>query len=398
MSEGDYSTPVPVPGGPLEAAALASALEKSRMHVLCSLERLTQANVWAETLLSSIAEGIVTIDHEGRITSFNYGAERITGWTADEVLQASANQVFRMPVGEGLFLASIPEPGSCRRLNILDHNRQLLTLAVTAATIRPSERETEETALVLRDMTTEEAAQKMRNYFVVNVTHEFREPLAALNATAGQLGREVDELTPEEIRRRVTSMQLSILGLQTLASNLLESTGIETGLVSIQPQATDLRAIIAEAIQITQPEFESRRQRLVVEEPPELPPVMADRARLDQVMVNLLSNASEFSPQQARIDLSVEVVDDGLVRIAVADRGPGVPPAERAALFRHFLRLGTVQGTQYGIGLGLSVVKAIVEAHGGEVGVDERPGGGSIFWVTIPIATISEAAAEPVLN
>ncbi len=69
----------------------------------------------------------------------------------------------------------------------------------------------------------------------------------------------------------------------------------------------------------------------------------------------------------------------------MADRGPGIPSAEQAAIFRRFVRLGAEDAEQYGIGLGLSVVKAIVEGHGGEIGVDERPGGGSIFWFTLPL-------------
>jgi len=81
----------------------------------------------------------------------------------------------------------------------------------------------------------------------------------------------------------------------------------------------------------------------------------------------------------------VEQLPTNLLRLSISDRGSGITPLERESLFRRFVRLDTEDGTQYGIGLGLSVVKAIVEEHGGKVGVDERPGGGSTFWFTIPV-------------
>jgi signal transduction histidine kinase len=104
------------------------------------------------------------------------------------------------------------------------------------------------------------------------------------------------------------------------------------------------------------------------------------------VLVNLLSNASKYGPDDAEIAIGA-TTDDGWVRVTVADRGPGIPSGYRKTLFRRFVppSPGANDG-QYGTGLGLSVVKAIVEAQGGQVGVDDRPKGGSIFWFTLPMA------------
>jgi two-component system sensor histidine kinase KdpD len=102
-------------------------------------------------------------------------------------------------------------------------------------------------------------------------------------------------------------------------------------------------------------------------------------------MINLLSNASKYSPLEATIDLGLEATGHTL-RARVADRGAGIPAEERANLFSRFVRLSGSATEQVGIGLGLSVVKAIVEGHGGDVGVEDRPGGGSVFWFTLPLA------------
>jgi two-component system sensor histidine kinase KdpD len=103
------------------------------------------------------------------------------------------------------------------------------------------------------------------------------------------------------------------------------------------------------------------------------------------VLVNLLSNASKFSPMESTIELRLKIVNERTLYISVSDQGPGIPLPDRSKIYHRFTRLGESERAQYGIGLGLSVVKAIVEAHHGEVGMEERPGGGSIFWFTIPL-------------
>ena len=134
-----------------------------------------------------------------------------------------------------------------------------------------------------------------------------------------------------------------------------------------------------------QPLLDKRGQQLVVELPAFVPVVQADPRRVVQVMVNLLSNASKYCPDDSEIAIGV-TVEDGRVRVSVADQGAGIPLEQRTELFRRFSRPGEVEeGAQYGIGLGLSIVKAVVQAHGGQVGVEDRPGGGAVFWFTLQI-------------
>jgi signal transduction histidine kinase len=152
----------------------------------------------------------------------------------------------------------------------------------------------------------------------------------------------------------------------------------------VYPCLSDLGEIIAEAMRTMQPLLDKRAQRLVVELPAAIPTVEADPRRTVQVLVNLLSNASKYGPDHAEIVLGVST-SDHWTRVTVADRGPGIPREYRDVLFRRFVPPSpSADKAQYGTGLGLSVVKAIVEAHGGRVGVDDRPGGGSIFWLTLP--------------
>ena len=114
-----------------------------------------------------------------------------------------------------------------------------------------------------------------------------------------------------------------------------------------------------------------------------------DQGRLTQVLVNLLVNASKYSPLGGAIDLTMTSAA-GAIRVAVADRGPGIPPQDRLNLFRRYVRLDIQDNEEYGIGLGLYVVKTTVEAHGGAVGIEDRPGGGSVFWFTLPLGNLME--------
>lgn len=389
ISRGDLSTPVPINKGPIEITTLAAGLEESRVNTRRALDSLSKAKAWSETLIQSVVEGILTFDQRGSITSFSQGAERITGWRSEDALDHSVNWVLRMPEGEGQFLERIPPPGGKRQIEIINRSQRQLTLAVTSARLNPPNNSGEQTALVLREITEEEALQHLRSYFLSNISHEFRTPLAALNASVELLMDEFEDLSETEQAELLTSIHLSLTGLQTLIDNLLESASIEAGRFTIHPRHSDFSELVDEALSVMKPLLNRRQQKLLLNLRSPIPEINVDPTRLVQVLVNLLSNASKYSPMMETLVLSAAVENESL-RVSVADRGPGISEEDRESLFRRFVRLETEDGAQYGVGLGLSVVKAIITQHGGEVGVDPRPGGGSIFWFVIPLAGGSE--------
>jgi K+-sensing histidine kinase KdpD len=200
-----------------------------------------------------------------------------------------------------------------------------------------------------------------------------------------------EEFSPAEVRELLKPTYLSLRALQTLIDNLLESSSIEAGQFTIRRQQTHLNEILAHALQLVEPLLERRQQPVSVGQPGSLPAIHADPARLTQVMVNLLANASKYSPPHKTIDVRLEEVG-GTLRVSVADQGPGIPETERGDVFRSFVRGERVDSEQYGIGLGLYVVQTTVAAHGGRVGIDDRPGGGSVVWFELPLLEGSNVA------
>ncbi len=256
---------------------------------------------------------------------------------------------------------------------------------VTVAQLIPTSDETFQTALVMRDITEEEATKSLQSYFLANISHEFRTPLSALNASVELMLDEIDNLKKSEINELLNSIHRSVTGLQTLIDNLLESTRIQAGRHQILRQPVEFGDVVMDATRIMKPLLDRRRQDLMVKQSDPHLVVMIDPNRMTQVLVNLLSNASKYSPMDFSIELIVTKKDNSSLEVMVADRGIGISPTDIENIFRRFVRLSDQDGAQYGIGLGLSVVKAIIEEHRGEVGVKNNPGGGSNFWFTIPI-------------
>ena len=338
----------------------------------------------AETLIRSLPEGIVTIDESGQIMSFNRSAERITGWSGTEAMGKSINDVLPLAAGKGQFLerlsAAVIPP-----INAMNREGRDITLAVTTAALDLPEGAPRRSVLVIRDVTTEDAAQRLRSYFLANISHEFRTPLSALKASVELLLEGVDSFTLNETLELARSIHFSVSSLQTLVDNLLESVSIEAGRFRIRRRATDIGVLVAEAAALMKPLLERRNQKLITSLPEHLPQLSVDPMRLTQVLVNLLSNASKYGPMDEPIELSLCLQGEQLLKISVSDRGAGIPAEDKENIFRRFVRLEEKDNTQYGVGLGLSVVKTIVESHAGTVGMEERPGGGSIFWFTIPL-------------
>ncbi len=385
ISTGDLTTSLSVPSQVREVTLVSQALESARVDLQRTVNELQQERAWTDHLLEAITEGIVALDDSGSITFFSPGAERITGWSQSEALNHTCDELFHLAQTSDSFSQHIPLPGQQSKILLEVEDGRQITLGITSAQLSPPDTDETGLVLVLRDISEAELIHRLLGGFLANITHEFRTPLSALAASTELLLDQAPDLSSAELQELLTSQHMGIISLQTLIDNLLESASLEAGHFRVYPRSSDLGEIIAEATHMTLPFQEKYGQSLVVELPATIPLVLVDSHRIVQVLVNLLFNAIKYSPDETKITLGA-MVNQGWVRVAVSDRGPGVPPGRQDELFYQFVHYDADDAkSRHGVGLGLSVVKAIIETHNGQVGVENRPGGGAVFWFTLPV-------------
>jgi PAS domain S-box-containing protein len=390
FSQGNLDVSTPTESGVPEINQLSRHFEFARRQLRYSLA-VTQGEMkHAERLLSLLPKGVIALDENDRITFFNPDAEEILGYNSSDVERLHYTHIFPPAPGETATVGELlnkPVDGPvAQRLSVLDVHGKPLLLYVTISPLdnNPPTGYGSERVVVIRDVTEEEAVNRLRYNFLANVAHEFRTPLSGIAATTELLVEEGSDLTPDELNKLVETIRLSTLHLQTLVENLLESTTIEAGCFQVHRRPINLQDVIQNAAGMMSPLLKRRNQDLVLNIPDILPTLWADANRLIQVLVNLLSNASKFSPMGGKIELNI-TEDPDWMTIAVLDSGPGLPTERFSDLFKRFVTANQSHDTQYGIGLGLSVVKSIVEMHGGQVGAENLPKGGAKVWFTIPI-------------
>ncbi|GLC24756.1 sensor histidine kinase [Roseisolibacter agri] len=232
----------------------------------------------------------------------------------------------------------------------------------------------------------ERELQQARRDFVASVSHELRTPLAQIRMFSEtlQLRRERDD---EERMRWLGVIGREARRLGDLVENILLFSHIDAARVRLEPERTDIGELVEEVVEAYVPVAEQRQMRLVADAPSRIYALVDPRA-LRQVVVNLLDNALKYGPSGQTVSLEVErctLPEGPCVRLFVSDQGPGVPRADRARLWQPFVRLGGAGHNAGGSGIGLSVVRSLVEQHGGTVAVEDAPGGGARFVVVIPL-------------
>jgi len=384
--QGDLDAPVAIQSSVLEISQLANTLEDARITLQHSMEQLQAEKASIEHLLNSIVEGMLTLDSQNRITFASAGVGKIIEREPEQIIGHKVDDIFVATEGEVAFSNQLPSAGQQRRVSIKLINSQERLLSISKANLIPPVASDANRALVIRDVTNEEYIHRLLGDFMANITHEFRTPLAALEASSELLLDNLHSLSQAETKDLLVSLNLGIINLQTLIDNLIEASSIEAGRFKVSIQPVSLEVVLKEAQEVMQPLIERYELRLDIAPVTESVFVLADQRRTVQILVNLLSNAIKHSPANGLIKIKHAVLADKL-RIEVIDEGSGVPVEQRDNLFRRFSHLNiSNERARQGAGLGLSVVKAIVDAQQGEVGIKDYLNGGNCFWFTLPLA------------
>jgi two-component system sensor histidine kinase KdpD len=222
--------------------------------------------------------------------------------------------------------------------------------------------------------------ERMRNMILSSVSHDLRTPLATITGAASSLLQGKESLGPASRQELIRAIYDEANRLDRQVKNLLDMTRLEAGAVHLQKEWHPLEEVVGAALNRLEGRLKGRPVK--TQFPSNLPLVRIDGVLIEQVLVNLLENALKYTPPESPIDLSAS--DEGeVILFEIADRGPGLPIGEEQRIFDKFYRVDPER--EGGVGLGLTICRGIIEAHGGRIWADNRAGGGAFFRFTLPL-------------
>jgi signal transduction histidine kinase len=386
LSQGDFSTSIPV-GGTAEVGALARTMEDMRRNLVNLTGTLRQREAEAQGVLAGIVEGVFAVDRDRNIRYLNPQAAKLLGVEPQAAVGRFCGDLLKPLNVNGVRPCEADCP--ILRARAAGTAQSLERLAVNDATPRTtiitSSGMVEGLQVqVIRDETELEAVRRARDSVLANISHEFRTPLAAQQASIELLRDGLLTMQPDAREKLVISLERGSLRLTRLIDNLLESVRIESGQLSVRQQSVSLGEVILDAQALIESLLAQRQQVLDVELPDDLPLVRGDKTRLTQVFVNLIANANKFAPDGSVLRVGARA-DATQVEAWVEDEGPGVPEGDATTVFERFRRGADVEPEPGGLGLGLWIVKSVIERHGGTIVVQRTPEHRTRFSLTLPV-------------
>lgn len=231
-----------------------------------------------------------------------------------------------------------------------------------------------------------EEATRLKEDLLANVSHELRTPLTLIKAAAATLSRADGTLPPAKRAQMLARIDSGIERLIRMVEDLLAYSRLVAGRLKLGLEEGDFGAHVDQTVQALLPLAESKGVLLEVEIRDELPPIWFDKARVTQIVINLVENAIKFTGSGGKVSVSVRRSGE-LAELEVRDTGEGIPPEHLPHVFERFYQVDRSMRRQHGgTGLGLAVVKSLVELHGGSVSVESQVGSGTTFWVRLPLA------------
>jgi PAS domain S-box-containing protein len=359
--------------------------------------------------LRSTADGVLLTDGSGDVMFMNAMAERLTGWTHAEARGRPGPEIFRTrgrasaPAGaSGEYLLVRRDGTTCEieetHAYIRDEDG---TIDGTIRTFRDislrKKLEADRQALLRREQEARVAADtasRAKDEFLATLSHELRTPVMA---TAGWVRLLKDRrLTSEQAQKAVAAIDRTVRAQAAVLGDVLDMSRIVRGVLRLSVRSTSVADVLQEAIETVEPAVQAKALRLDVSVEPDLPAIEADADRLRQVFWNLLSNAVKFTPAGGSIRAAARRVDE-TIRVEVADTGCGIAAEVLPFIFERFRQADSSDTRAYeGLGLGLAIVRHLVEAHGGTVtAASDGPGRGARFVVNLPVLT---RVAQPPLT
>jgi len=395
MSEGDFTVRAPI-RSPDEIGALGRALNGLAARLREKIHDIGHEQAKATAILDGMIEGVIAVDGRDVILLMNERARSMFGLDAtrgegrpflEVIRNTELHEAFREVRAAGESSVTNRE---VRLVDPVDRRVQ-----VNAVPLRLVGHEVG-VVMVLHDVTELRRLEQVRTEFVANVSHELRTPLTAIQGYLETLlSGALDE--QENAHRFLEIVFRHTERLGRLLNDLTDLSNIELGRVSLKLAPTRLDEAVDAVLAIMSARAKSGTVALRSELPPDLPPVLADRDRLVQILLNLVDNAVKYTPEGGSVTVRVHEPDHGHVEIDVVDTGVGIPPADLPRITERFYRVDKARSRELGgTGLGLAIVKHLVVAHNGLLRIESEPGRGTT--VRVWLACAGPAAASTAVD
>lgn len=393
-----------------EVGTLTSAFNHMGEQLREKVDTLAEERGRLASVLELMADGVLITDDAGRVQLINPAAADLLQTKVGDALGQSFAQVVRhhqlievwrrcqeagreqaetVEIGQrDLFLQVIITPLNEGQRNSLRDGQQSSLRDEERSGLRDGQPMRLEDAqrsslVILQNLTPIRRLQTVRRDFISNISHELRTPLASLKAVVETL-RDVALDDRQAARRFLDRADHEVDALTQMVQELLELSRIESGKVPLRLKPTSVSDVVLPAVERLQAQIERNDLEMAVDIPAGLPPVLVDAARVQQVVTNLIHNATKFTPAGGRITVSAKE-KDGVVVLRVRDTGVGIPATDLPRIFERFYKTDRARSSG-GTGLGLAIARHLVQAHDGEIWAKSTEGKGSSFYFSLPVA------------
>ena len=343
-----------------------------------------------ESIVRSMADGLIVINQEGKVLLMNPAAEKLLGVNKEEKMGKSILTDFR----EEELISLAEEMAGAEEKEIVVKSKSDATKVILRASNAVIENENGQTVgmvSVLSDVTKQKELDELKSTFVANVSHEFRTPLYTIQESLALVSEKSKDSLPADLQRMLFIASSTAQQLTRLVNDLLDFSKIQARQFRLNPRPCRLNDVIQDIISLFDLWTKSKKIELKADLPSEPLEVEADPDRLMQVFSNLISNALKFTPPAGKITVEAKKCAgesaqlSPYVEVRVKDTGPGIPKKDQKRIFEKFVQLdATSTRSVPGTGIGLTIAKDIIELHGGRIWVESEVGKGSSFIVEIP--------------
>ena len=382
---GDLRRPLPDYGDD-ELGEVARALDAAAQDLGRKVDELSRDRTRMVAILASMVEGVLVVDDQGRLQHVNDAARRMLSIHHDAMHHSYLEAIRHPGIVDQLARVLAGEQPAGLELSIQrDVNRTLVSrVAPVIAAGRGA-------VLVLHDITDLRRADQIRRDFVANVSHELRTPLTAIKGYAEAL---MDEVEAEDASQKFLEIiHRHATRMERLVNDLLRLARIDAGQEVAEFAQCDVGALMESLVRDFEAAAAAKQHTLKLQVNPAACALVVDPAKLHDILRNLIENAINYTPPQGVIEVAADVLDGKYV-LQVRDTGPGIPQEDVTRIFERFYRVDKSRARPGGTGLGLSIVKNLAHVLGGEVTAANRPGGGAVFTVTLPVRDTADVT-EP---